>query len=189
MQASNQASQKYIPLNTDQAIILRNIKLSETSVLVHLLTQHNGLLKVSAKGARSNTSKFKGKLDLFFSVEVSWRKSKSSEIHYLTEISPQELHEDIRKSYTNLEVACYFSTLIEKVTELESPEEQVYSLLKRGLNHLNTTQAKITSVTHYEKELCKILGIYNPKYEGKWSLQQAFGDLPVIRERCLKLLN
>jgi recombinational DNA repair protein (RecF pathway) len=52
-------------LDTTPAILLRKMKLTETSLIVTWLTEHHGKLKTVAKGARQAKSRFAGRLDLF----------------------------------------------------------------------------------------------------------------------------
>ncbi len=60
---------------TDQALILRRFRYGETSLLVHALTPHFGRIAVVAKGAYRLRSGYFGVLDLFDTLELSWRAS------------------------------------------------------------------------------------------------------------------
>ena len=57
-------------LETTAAILLRRIKLTESSLIVTWFTEAHGKLKTVAKGARRPRSPFAGRLDLFFAAEI-----------------------------------------------------------------------------------------------------------------------
>ena len=66
-------------------IILRTRPLTETSLIVHWLTPELGRVATVAKGARRPKSPFAGKLDLFYSADFSFTRSRRSELHTLRE--------------------------------------------------------------------------------------------------------
>ena len=90
-------------IESTHGIILRTRPLTETSLIVNWLTPDLGRIATVAKGARRPKSPFAGKLDLFYTAEFSFSRSRSSELHNLREV---KLHASRRP----LRVACNFTS-------------------------------------------------------------------------------
>jgi DNA repair protein RecO (recombination protein O) len=67
-------------------LVLRVYPLTESSLIVHWLTQGQGRIATVAKGARRPKSTLRGKLDLFFLAEFLFSRSRRSELHTLKEV-------------------------------------------------------------------------------------------------------
>jgi len=176
-------------MRTGKGIILRLNKLTETSLIVTWCVEGVGLVKTVAKGARRPKSAFAGKLDLFFSAELSWVDSSKSELGILKELVVTEYAEGIRKQYKNTMLAGYFSSLTEWVMESGEVDDDVYGLLVRAYAYLTEKTAEKRALIHFEKELAKLLGVWDGKSEPQFSLKKAFGRLPKNREVCEGLLE
>jgi DNA repair protein RecO (recombination protein O) len=68
-------------------ILIRRTLLSNTSLIVHWLTREHGIVRTAAKGARRPGSPFTGKLDLFYSADFSFVRSRRSDLHTLRELA------------------------------------------------------------------------------------------------------
>ena len=115
-------------------LILRVYPLTETSLIIHWLTQELGRIATVAKGARRIKSPFRGKLDLFYSAEFTFARSRRSELHNLREISLRETHSALRRDLTILQQASYCAALVEQATEKETPLPEVFELMNGLLN-------------------------------------------------------
>src|SRR5436190_19851998 len=89
-------------VETTPAILLRKIKLTDTSLIVTWFTQAHGKIKTVAKGARRPKSPFAGKLDLFFHEEIQFHRSRTSELHILKEVALRETFEGLRQNYERM---------------------------------------------------------------------------------------
>jgi len=89
-------------IESTHGIILRTRPLTETSLIIHWLTPDLGRIATVAKGARRPKSPFAGKLDLFYTAEFSFTRSRSSELHNLREVKLQETHAAIRTDLSKL---------------------------------------------------------------------------------------
>ncbi len=174
-------------MRTERGIILRLTKLTETSLIVTWCVDGVGLVKTVAKGARRPKSAFAGKLDLFYNAELSWVDSSRSELGTLRELVVSEYAEGMRKSYKNTMVAGYFSSLVEWVMEAGDNEEEVYGLLVRGFGYLLKKDAEWRAVVHFEKELARLMGVWDGVSHPHACLSRAFGALPKQRGGCEKL--
>src|SRR6185503_3997871 len=89
-------------------LILRTRPLTETSLIVQWLTRDLGRISTVAKGARRTKSPFHGKLDLFYLADLSFQRSRRSELHALREVSVQDFHAPLRQNVNYLQQAAYF---------------------------------------------------------------------------------
>src|SRR3989449_9364393 len=104
-----------------QGLILRTRPLTETSLIVQWLTPDAGRIATVAKGAHRLNSPFRGKLDLFYLAEISFARSRRSELHTLQEVVLCDTHATLRQNLTYLQQASYCAALIEQTTETETP--------------------------------------------------------------------
>jgi DNA repair protein RecO (recombination protein O) len=140
-------------------LILRTRPLSETSVIVQWLTADFGRLSTVAKAARRLKSPFHGKLDLFYLAEISFIRSRRSELHILSEISLRATHSALRQELNSLRQAAYCAALIERTTETDTPIPGVFDLFHSLLNWLPTAPPQPRTVFAFELKLLQELGL------------------------------
>jgi DNA repair protein RecO (recombination protein O) len=175
-------------LDSTPAILLRKIKLSETSLIITWLTEQHGKLKTVAKGARQAKSRFAGRLDLFFECDMQFSRSRKSDLHALREAELRETYDGLRLEYPRVVLASYFVELIEMVTEAEHAVPELFDLLRRALAHLNEHPASRRALEHFENELVRLLGIANPAVSAAVAIGRAYHHIPKGRPELLKLL-
>jgi DNA repair protein RecO (recombination protein O) len=78
---------------------------------------------------------------------------------------------------------------MESVMEPNMPADGFFDLLNRGLDFLCNEPASLRALKHFEKELCKIIGIFHHQKQAHRLIESAFGRLPRNRDRCLNLLE
>jgi len=61
----------------DEALLLRRIPYSETSLVCHFLTEKHGRIAVMARGARRPKSPFRASLEPLFALQISWRPGRT----------------------------------------------------------------------------------------------------------------
>lgn len=177
-------------METTTAILLRKIKLTETSLIVTWFTESHGKIKTVAKGARQPKSRFSGVLDLFFDCEVQWMPSKKSELHTLKEVALRDPFPGLRLDYPRIALASYFVELIELVTEPEHPAPEFYDLLKRAFGHLNERPASLKAMLHFETEVTRLLGIQGQDgVTAAVAIGRVYHRLPSDRPTLLKSLK
>lgn len=142
-----------------QGIILRTRPLTETSLIVHWLTPELGRLATVAKGARRPRSPFAGKLDLFYTADFSFSRSRHSELHLLREVSLRATRGAIREDLARLQQAGYAAGLIEQATETETPLPEIFELARSFLDHLCSSAPQPQNVFALELKLLRELGL------------------------------
>lgn len=174
---------------TTEAIVLRLTRLSDTSLIVHWFSTDFGLVKTVARGARRPKSPFSGQIDLFFGGEITFSQARGGELHHLREVAIRQWREGLRRNYTTTLLAGYFCQLLEMAVEAEHPEPELHDLLHRALDHLDGVAPSLRSLTFYESELARLLGIARQRQPAALSLADALGNLPQSRNDLIERLN
>src|ERR1043165_6312994 len=103
-----------------QGLILRTRPLTETSLIVQWLTPDFGRIATVAKGARRAASPYRGKLDLFYLAELSFSRSRRSDLHLLREVVVRDTNRALREDLDRLRQASYAAALVELSTETDT---------------------------------------------------------------------
>ena len=178
-------------METTSAILLRKRKLSDTSLIISWCTESLGNLETVAKGARRPKSPFAGKLDLFFEAEIQLKRSARSNLHTLTEAVLRNPFVGIRQDYVRTQTASYFVELVELGTEPEHAAPEVFHLLRRAFGYLDSHDATLRAVRHFEAELARLAGVHDAamlKSDPARALAALFGRLPRGRSALLSRL-
>jgi DNA repair protein RecO (recombination protein O) len=140
-------------------IILRTRPFTETSLIVNWLTAEQGRISTVAKGARRSKSPFAGKLDLFYQADLSFVRSRRSELHTLREVSLRETHRALRDELGYLQQAAYCAALLGQVTEPDTPLPGLFGLMQGVLDHLPRQSPLPQTVFAFELKLLAELGL------------------------------
>lgn len=159
-------------------ILIRKTPLTNTSLIVHWCTQEHGIIRTAAKGARRPGSPFSGKLDLFYSAEFTWARSRRGDLHALREAEVTHYRQGIQGDYLRVLAAAYFSMLIEQVAESDTPIAGLHGLLRRALDWLDTHQPTEKAVLFFEKEVAGDLGIHG---------EAGVSPIAAIRQVCHRI--
>lgn len=146
-------------------VVLRTRPLTESSLIVHWLTPDLGRLATIGKGARRPKSPLRGKIDLFYSAEFTFARSRRSDLHILREVSLQTTRDALRRDLGYLNQAAYCARLIEQTTETETPLPEIYELLTTFLDALPASPPNPQMIFAFEVKLLNELGL-SPR-EGK----------------------
>lgn len=169
-------------VQSTRAILIRMHPLTDTSLIVHWLTEDHGLVRTVAKGARRPKSAFSGRLDLFFGGEIQYQRAKRGDLHALREVAIDQWREGLRVSYVSLLLAGYWCRLLGALLEPEHPDPQLYGLLGRGLDHVEAEGPSRRALLHFEKELVRMLGMAHESRPAAEILRENLGKLPETRE-------
>lgn len=140
-------------------IILRQYPLTETSLVLHWLTADFGRIATVAKGARRPKSPFRGKLDLFYLAEFTFRRSRQSELHTLQEVRVLETHTALRRDVHLLQQAAYCAALIQQHTETDTPMPEMFRLMLNLLRQLISKPPKTQTILAFELKFLNELGL------------------------------
>lgn len=143
----------------DTGLILRRQRLSETSLILTWLTQEHGLQRTAAKAALRPKNPFFGQLDLYFSCELCWFASRSTDLHTLKETRLLAARLPLRSHHRKLEIAAWFTHLILACTEAETPAPEQFHLLTLALDYLAEHPPQRRLLERFESRLSRILGL------------------------------
>jgi DNA repair protein RecO (recombination protein O) len=142
-----------------QGIILRLRPLTESSLIVHWLTEEHGRVATVAKGARKPKSVLHGKLDLYFRSEFTFVRSRRSDLHNLRELKLLDTHAVLRRDLTKIRLLAYVTNLIEQTTEIDTPLEETPRRFSSLLNHLLENDAQPRLAFAFELKHLSDLGL------------------------------
>ncbi len=157
------------------AILLRKMPWSETSFIVTWLTERFGTLRTVARGARRPKSEFAGMLDLFYGADIAFSLSRKGDLHTLREVSVRSVFNVSDAGNAGFYLASYFGELAGIAAPSMQPAPEIFDLLRRGINFVQQSPASLKSLNHFERELCRILGVHDPA--GKVSAIDALASL------------
>src|SRR5688572_24867310 len=140
-------------------IVLRTRLLTESSLIVNWLTPDFGRIAMVAKGARRPKSPLRGKVDLFYSAEFTFARSRRSDLHNLREVRLLAAREPLRRDLGCLNQAAYCARLVEQTTETDTPLPEIYALLTSFLDALPATPPQPQMIFAFEVKMLHELGL------------------------------
>ena len=169
------------------AIVLRKSSWSETSLIITWLTEGLGTVRTVARGARRPGSAFAGRIDLFYEAEISLQLSRRGDLHTLCEMGAVRTFDAGRAGSGGFYLAAYFAELAGTVAAPMHPAPEIFDLLRRGLAYVQKVPVGEVALKHFERELCRILGVHDAG--GEMSSQRALtalcGSLPRSRTEAM----
>src|SRR4029434_8588815 len=145
------------------SILLRKIPWSETSLIVTWLTESFGTVRTVARGARRPKSEFAGMLDLFYGADIAFSLSPQGDLHTLRGVSVRCVFNVSDAGNAGYYLASYFGELAGMAAPSMQPAPEIFDLLRRGLNFVQQSPASLRALNHFETELCRILGVHDPR--------------------------
>lgn len=173
------------------AILLRKSPWSETSLIITWLTERFGTVRTVARGARRPNSAFAGKLDAFFQANISFSLNRSGTLHTLREAEVVTVFDAFRAGSAGFYLASYFAELSGLAAPAMHPAPEVFDLLGRGISHLQNSPASERALAHFEREMCRILGVHDVAgaVPPAQALASLCGTLPRSRAAALSFLQ
>lgn len=173
------------------AILLRKSPWSETSFILTWLTASFGTIRTGARGAARPGSPFAGKLDFLFQTEIAFTLSRRGDLHSLREVTVLAPFDATRAGSAGFYLAAYFAELAGSVAPAMQPAAEIHDLLARALAYLQQAPANEKALHHFEKELCRILGVHDHlgEVDALQALSSLGGGLPASRCAAMKFLS
>ncbi|MCC6234564.1 MAG: DNA repair protein RecO [Verrucomicrobiales bacterium] len=161
-------------------VVLRVRLLTETSLVVHWLTEEHGRVATVARGARRPKSPLRGKLDLFHLGEFTFRRSRHSDLHQLGEVMLGETHPMLRRDWRRLTEASYGVAVVEQATESDTPLPELWPVFTGFLRAVNDQEPWAGRIAALELKVLEATGLI-PDFERESLSAEA-------RELALQLL-
>ncbi len=126
-----------------EGVVLRSIRYGEADRILHLYTPHRGRIGAIAKGVRRSRSRFGGRLEPFFRLELVLHEGRG-ELLTVTGAHTIAAHPRLREHAAALEMAARGADAVGRLFESEDPNPAVYHLLCNELALLDSEPAKAT---------------------------------------------
>jgi DNA repair protein RecO (recombination protein O) len=119
-----------------EAVILRSIRFSEADRILHLYSAQRGRIGAIAKGSRRPRSRFGGRLEPFFRLDLVLHEGRG-ELMTVTSAATVEGYPRLRESYATLGAAARACDAVLRLLDAAQPNPAAYNLLCRYLAMLD----------------------------------------------------
>jgi DNA repair protein RecO (recombination protein O) len=141
------------------AVVLRAIEYSETSLIVTLFTQRHGQITVIAKGARRPKSRFGSSLQPMAYVQVVYYYKPGRGLQTLKEATHVQVLHGIAGDMAKITAGLRMVELVRVLSEDEEQNTFLYTLLVHALLRLNDAAERAQNVLPYfQLRLAAVLG-------------------------------
>lgn len=140
------------------AVVLRTVDFSETSLILTLFTRQFGKIEALAKGGRRLKSPFESALDILTRIRVSFLHKKGDVLDLLTEAKLVKRFRVSESNLAGLFASYYVVELVDSLTETDDPNPAVYDLTVKMLNRLEQGTLLMRSLIRFEGLLLKAIG-------------------------------
>ena len=148
-----------MPYARAEAIVIRSIDYSESSLVLSLFTREFGRVSALAKGAKRKSSKLTGHVDLFCHSEIILSLSGRRErLNILTEADVVDEFTGVRKSLPRYCSACHAAELVQFMTAQDDPSPELFEQLLAFLRAIETGRDPALSLFLFEARLLVLSG-------------------------------
>jgi DNA repair protein RecO (recombination protein O) len=130
------------PFKTE-AVVLRTFRYGEADRILHLYTAERGRVGAIAKGVRRVKSRFGGRLEPLFRVNLVLHQGRG-ELCTVTQVETVAAHPALRERRDSLERASQACDAVLRLLDSEEPNPPAYNLLCRELQVLDADPAAAT---------------------------------------------
>ena len=116
-------------MHQSRAIVLRQIKYSETSLILKIYTEKEGLLSFIVKGVRGKKGRFRSaQFQPLNLIDISYREARKSELRHIIDLKVVEPFTDLLFNPVKRTIAIFIAELIQNVIKEEEPNAKLFDL-------------------------------------------------------------
>jgi len=165
-------------MDRSRAIVLHQIKYSETSIILKIYTEKDGLLSFIVKGVRGKRGKFRSaQFQVLNLLEINYKEAKKSRLRHIIDLKISEPFTELLFNPVKRSIAMFISELIQHCIKEEEPNPELFNFLHSYVHWLDLNQG---NCSHFHllfmMKLTKHLGFYpmtEDRYQGNYfDLQQ-----------------
>lgn len=145
-------------IETTNALVVRAVEFSESSLIVSLFTRDFGKVRGLAKGARRIKNPFETSLDLLASIRVSFIRKNRDALDLLTEAKLVRRFRPTRRNLRGLYAGYYLAETLDAATVDYEPNPELWDLADATLARLQTDDDVPRRLAAYEAGLLDALG-------------------------------
>jgi len=123
-----------------EAVVLRSIRYGEADRILHLYSKSHGRIGAIAKGARKPRSRFGGRLEPFFRLDLVLHEGRG-ELLTVTGVATVEGFPSLRERGASLDAAARACDAVLRLLDSPEPNQPAYNLLCRYLSLLDDSAA------------------------------------------------
>ncbi len=124
-----------------EAVVLRSIRYGEADRILHLYSRNRGRMGAIAKGARRPKSRFGGRLEPFFRLDLILHEGRG-DLHTVTGVSTLDGYPRLRASGAALGAGARACDAVLRLLDSAEPNPAAYNLLCRYLAMLDDPSAE-----------------------------------------------
>ena len=140
------------------AIVLRAVEFSETSLVVTLFTREFGKIGALAKGGRRLKGPFESALDVLALCRIVFLKKSSEALDLLTEAKLLRRFRPAGRDLLSLYAGYYVAELLSELTDEDDPHPKLFDLADETLQALAAGEAVPRRVVRFELGTLRLLG-------------------------------
>jgi len=145
-------------IEKSEAIVLRVVPWSETSMVVTLFTRDFGKVSAIAKGARRLRSPFESSLDLLAKSQIVFIQKSNDTLDLLTESKLERRFRSGQIALLPLYCGYYVAELMLVLNEERQKASQLYDVVDRTLVDLDEGHSAAEVVLRFEMQVLRLLG-------------------------------
>lgn len=138
-----------------EAVVLRSIRYGEADRILHLYTPDRGRVNAIAKGSRRPKSRFGGRLEPFFRLDLMLHEGRS-DLCTVTGAHTLDGYSGLRADGTAIDAAARACDAVLRLLDSGEPNRPAYNLLCRYLSLLDTHGARAGSMRNGEASLPRL---------------------------------
>ena len=155
-------------MHQSRAIVLRQIKYSETSLILKIYTEKEGLLSFIAKGVRGKKGKLRSaQFQPLNLIDLSYREARKSELRQINDIKVIEPFTDLPFNPVKRTIAMFMAELIQNAIKEQEPNAKLFDFLYNSIHWVDLSKE---SYNHFHllfmMKFTKHLGFY-PMLDGQ----------------------
>ena len=147
-----------------EALILKSYSLAEADKIVVFLTQHQGLVRGVAKGAKRLKSKFGGSLEPFSIIHLEYFQKEERELVSIRQIELVKSYFENASEPEFLQNFAYLAELLSEFAPPHDPNERLYRMAKVCLEAAAESNENLESIALYFELWILRLGGYLPDW-------------------------
>ncbi len=145
-------------LEKSEAIVIRVVPWSETSMVVTLFTRDFGKVSAIARGARRLKSPFESSLDLLAKSQVVFLQKGHDTLDLLTESKLTRRFKSGQRALLPLYCGYYVADLLLSLTEDNQKAKELFEVSDQTLAELDGGKSEPEVVLRFEMQVLKLLG-------------------------------
>ncbi len=171
---------------SDQGTVLKLYPLGEYGVIAVICTARHGIIRAAARQARKAGSDFYGQLDLFYEGEYHCKLPKRGDLYTLSATQLLRPRLSLRQNLLKLRLASYMTRLLLHTVEEHHAQAEWHKLISGALDYMQDNELRLGILTHFEKRLASLHGLYAEGHSAHGALKRHFENLPAGREELMR---